>query len=187
MQLITEMLIGIGLAMDACAVSIAGGANTKKKGGMLRPAILAGVFFGIFQFGMLFIGGLGGESLRAFVSGIDHWVAFGLLAFIGGKMVIEALREPEERKVDLLDGRMLLLLALATSIDALGVGVGLAFAGDSLLSSAAVVGITTAAISAASVFVGHRYGSHIGNRMEIIGGMILIAIGANILQSHLFG
>jgi len=187
MDVLTSVFIGIGLAMDASAVSIAGGANAKKKKtGILRSALMAGLFFGAFQAGMIFLGGIGGESAKALVSGIDHWIAFALLAFVGGKMVIEAFREPEERKVDLLHIRMLFILAIATSIDALAVGVGLAFIDHSLIASAIIVGITTALISIASVFIGHSFGHRIGNKVEIVGGMILIAIGANILQSHLF-
>jgi len=186
MDPITDILIGIGLAMDASAVSIVGGANTGKP---IRAAILAGLAFGAFQAGMLLIGGMGGESVRSVVSGIDHWIAFALLAFVGGKMVLEAATKSRKgKKYDLLDASVLAALAIATSIDSLAVGFGIAFADNYyLLTTAITVGVVTAALSSASVLIGRRYGCEGGCKVEIAGGLILIAIGLNILRTHLGG
>lgn len=184
MDLITDILIGISLAMDASAVSMAGGAS-RKKDGLVRAAFLAALFFGAFQALMLFIGGVGGEGLKDPISGIDHWLAFGLLTIVGGKMILESRQPAEKRKVDLVDWKLLVFLALATSIDALGVGIGMAFIGNSLLQTAVVVGTITAAISFASVFVGNRYGHLFENKAEIAGGLVLILIGIKIVADHL--
>jgi putative Mn2+ efflux pump MntP len=180
----TAALAGIGLAMDASAVSMTGGMNSKK-GSLARAALLAALFFGGFQAMMLLLGGIGGAGLRELVSGIDHWIAFGLLAVVGGKMLHEAPHKSGDKKVDLLNARMLLVLAVATSIDALAVGVGMAFADHSLLEAAVIVGAVTAAISFASVYVGSRYGVALEGKAEAFGGIVLILIGLNILQSHL--
>jgi putative Mn2+ efflux pump MntP len=185
MDIFTEILIGIGLAMDAAAVSMAGGTGRKGNDGLLKAAILAAVLFGAFQAIMLFIGGVGGEALKEFVSGIDHWIAFGILAIVGGKMILESLQPAGKRKIDLLDGQLLVFLALATSIDALAVGIGMAFVDHSLLQTALVVGTMTAAISCASVFIGNRYGHLFENKAEIAGGLVLILIGIKILADHL--
>jgi putative Mn2+ efflux pump MntP len=183
-DILTAVLVGIGLAMDSSAVSMAGGAGSKKEG-LMNAALLTALFFGFFQGGMLLAGGLGGESLKAQVSQIDHWIAFGLLAAVGGKMLHESRHVCGGRKVDLLDARVLMLLGLATSIDALAVGVGVAFADHSLYETAAAVGLTTAAISFISVFAGQAYGHRLEGKAEAFGGIVLILIGLNILISHL--
>ncbi|MFH0738112.1 MAG: manganese efflux pump [Candidatus Micrarchaeota archaeon] len=185
MDISTSILIGIGLAMDCSAVSMAGGIG--RKADALKAAALAGLFFGAFQGGMLFLGGLGGESLKAAVSGIDHWIAFSALALVGGKMLLESRQKQDEGRIDLLDAKILLFLAIATSIDALAVGVGIAFVGDSVIGSALVIGATTAFISFSSVFIGQRYGASLENKAEIFGGVVLVLIGLNILLSHLSG
>jgi len=184
MDILTSILIGIGLAMDSSAVSMAGGIG--RKAGLAKASLLAGLFFGGFQTGMFFIGGLGGESLKSMISGIDHWVAFLMLAFVGGKMLYES-RHMEDKRVDLLDAKVLLFLALATSIDALAVGVGVAFTDRSVFESAIIVGITTALISSASVFIGNRFGAVLEGKAEGFGGIVLVLIGMNILLSHVLG
>jgi manganese efflux pump family protein len=181
----TAVLIGVGLAMDAAAVSMTGGANAKT-GSVAKAALLAALFFGAFQFGMLYAGGVGGEALKRAVSDIDHWVAFFLLCAVGGKMLLESRRAGgEDTKANLLDARILLVLALATSIDALAVGVGVAFADHSLIETAIIVGVATATISFFSVFIGSRFGCKLGGRAEVLGGAVLILIGLNILRTHL--
>ena len=187
MDILTNILIGIGLAMDCAAVSLAGGANTKTADGAktLKASLFAGLFFGFFQGAMMLLGGFGGEALKAFVSGIDHWIAFSLLAFVGAKMIYESFHGSEEKKTDLLDIRILTVLAIATSIDALVVGAWIAFANGIIGASALIVGITTAVISIASVHTGKRIGHLVDNKIEILGGIILLAIGTNILLSHL--
>ena len=180
---LTALLIGVGLSMDASAVSMTGGANAAK-GSLMGAAFRAAFFFGAFQGGMMLLGGAGGESLKGMISGIDHWVAFFLLAAVGGKMLLESRHMGEDKRVDLLDARVLVLLAIATSIDALAVGVGVAFADHSLLDTAAIVAATTAAISFASVFAGKKYGCALEGKAEVLGGAVLILIGLNILISH---
>lgn len=181
----TAAFVGIGLAMDASAVSMTGGMNSKK-GNLGRAALLAALFFGGFQAMMLFIGGIGGTGLKEMVSGIDHWIAFGLLSVVGGKMLLESRHMGRDKRVDLLDARLLLVLAIATSIDALAVGVGVAFADHTLLDTAIIVGAVTAAICFVSVYLGSRYGVALEGKAEAFGGIVLILIGLNILQSHLF-
>jgi putative Mn2+ efflux pump MntP len=185
MDILSGILIGIGLAMDSSAVSMAGG--MARKSDLVKAAMLAGLFFGGFQFLMFFLGGIGGEGLKSAIEGFDHWIAFLMLACVGGKMVYESRHIDEGRRVDLLDAKVLLFLAIATSIDALAVGVGVAFADSSIIETAIVVGITTAVISFASVFIGNRYGSILEGKAEAFGGFVLILIGLNILRSHILG
>ncbi|MFH0885252.1 MAG: manganese efflux pump [Candidatus Micrarchaeota archaeon] len=182
---ITALLIGIGLSMDASAVSMTGGANAKG-GSLTGAAFRAAFFFGAFQGGMLLIGGIGGESIKAVISEIDHWVAFFLLAAVGGKMLLESRHMGEDKRVDLLNARILILLAVATSIDALAVGIGIAFADHSLFDTAIIVASTTALISFASVFAGKKYGCALEGKAEAFGGIVLTLIGLNILLSHIF-
>jgi putative Mn2+ efflux pump MntP len=182
MDILVSILIGVGLAMDSSAVSMAGGIGRTSR--IVEAALLAGLLFGFFQALMLFIGGLGGEGLKDMVSGIDHWIAFLMLGIVGGKMLLES-RSKGDEKADLLDPRALLFLSFATSIDALAVGVGIAFAGDSLLETAVIVGATTAVISFFSVFIGKRYGAVLEGKAEALGGIVLIVIGLNILRTHI--
>ncbi len=186
MDLVTDILIGISLAMDCSAVSMAAGANTVKSR-LPAASLLAALFFGGFQAAMLFVGGLGGSALKEIISGIDHWIAFGLLALVGGKMILESRQAGKEERVNLLDLKVLLLLSVATSIDALAVGAGLAFANEMLIETALIAGATTAAISLVSVFAGDRFGTKLEGRAEIVGGILLVLIGLNILRSHLSG
>ena len=186
MDIVSIILIGIGVAMDSSAVSMAGGANTEKNS-LVRAAVYAAFFFGLFQGGMLLLGGLGGEGAKDAVKDIDHWVAFGLLAAVGSKMLHEARHTCDGRKTDLLSPRLIVLLAFATSIDALAVGVGVAFADHALYETAAAVAATTAVISFFSVFAGERYGCGLGGKAEALGGVVLVLIGINILISHLAG
>lgn len=186
MDLITNIFIGIGLAMDCAAVSLAGGASIQKGSGpkTIDAAVLAGLFFGFFQGAMMLLGGLGGQALRASVSGIGDWIAFILLAAVGLRMIYESFRGPEHKRTDLLDIRVLTLLAIATSIDALVVGTGIGFAGGIVWTGAAIVAIVTAVMTFVSVEAGKRIGHLIDNRIEIFGGLILLAIAANILLGH---
>ncbi len=190
MDILSDILIGIGLAMDCAAVSVAGGAAAEKqKKSVPKAALLAGAYFGVFQGLMLALGWLGGSGIRDFVSGIDHWIAFGLLGFIGAKMLVESFGGDGQgkKKIDLLAHDTLAVLAFATSIDAFVVGAGLAFTDSSIALSAIIVGITTAAISMLSAWLGSRHHKLFGNRIEILGGLILLGIGARILFSHLAG
>jgi manganese efflux pump family protein len=185
LDVLTIVLIAFGLAMDAFAVSIANGLTIK--GNRKQAALLTGVFFGGFQMLMPVIGWAIGLSLQGIITGIDHWIAFGLLAFIGSKMIYEALKnngeEPTEKTLKI---HTLLTLAVATSIDALMVGLSFAFLQTSILLPVAIIGFVTFLLSFFGFYFGCYLGKKLGHRIEIIGGLILILIGLRILLEHLF-
>lgn len=185
MDLITILLIGVGLAMDAFSVSITSGIVLKK------PTFLQGAkisfFFGLFQFLMPCIGYLLASSFSKYITAFDHWIAFVLLVFIGGKMLFEAFEEKDEEEIkNPLSLSTLLILSIATSIDALAVGVTFATMAVSVISASAIIGAVTFLICMAGVFLGKSFGSRLGNRAEIAGGAVLILIGIKILAEHLF-
>ncbi len=170
--------------MDAFAVSITNGITIKYL--RINNALKIAIFFGSFQAFMPLVGWLAGLSLRDFISGIDHWIAFGLLSLIGCKMIYESIKiESRGEKVDPLNVYVLLMLSLATSIDALAVGVSLAFLKISIVTPIIVIGIVTFLLSFLGVFVGNKSGHFFENKIEIIGGLILIGIGIKILVEHL--
>lgn len=180
---ITELLlIAIGLAMDAFAVAIGKGIAVGKV--TARHSLSAGVWFGGFQALMPIIGYWLGHSFAGFVESIDHWIAFGLLAIIGINMIREALSEEEGQDGD-FGFKTMFVMSIATSIDALAIGLSLAFLGVNIWFSAAIIGIVTFTISASGVYLGSIVGSRLGSRSGIIGGIILIAIGLKILIEHL--
>jgi len=184
MDLITICGIGIGLSMDAFAVSISCGLTIKnlKK----RNAFKIGAFFGSFQAVMPVIGWLAGLNLRELISGLDHWVAFMLLLIVGARMIYEATR-PEycERKIDPLKHKTLLLLSVATSIDALAVGLSFAFLNISIVLPVIIIGLITFSISFFGVLGGKKIGCYFRKKVEIAGGLILIGIGLKILVQHI--
>ena len=184
MQLATILLIAVGLAMDALAVSIVAGSVYQRL--RVRHAIRMALFFGGFQALMPIIGSLAGLGLRSYISAYDHWIAFGLLAFVGGKMIYEAFAiESAEKNLDPSSLAVVLALSVATSIDALAVGVTLSLLGRSILSAAAVIGLVTFALSYAGVCIGKCFGHIFESKIEIIGGLLLIGIGVKILVEHL--
>ncbi|KUK63472.1 MAG: Putative manganese efflux pump MntP [Methanoculleus marisnigri] len=185
MEFATTLLIAVGLAMDAFAVSISGGATIR--GGRARYALIVGALFGGFQAGMPVLGWLGGVTLASFVGAYGPWIAFLLLALIGGKMIVEAVRQDDE-SVQFATGSMatLLLLAVATSIDALAVGVTFAVLDTPIFWPAVTIGVVTFALSAAGVLIGSSLDRVFGQKVEILGGVILIGIGLRILLEHLF-
>jgi putative Mn2+ efflux pump MntP len=185
---VTEVLfIALALAMDAFAVSIASGATMKKL--EVRNAFKMGLFFGGFQTLMPVIGWFAGAGMKDYISGWDHWLAFGLLTFVGGKMIWEALRMKEAEECAAkdcpFDTGVLLLLSIATSIDALAVGITFSMLGVPIVMPVLVIGIVTFCLSAFGVRLGVKGGSYFENKIEILGGLILLAIGAKILFSHL--
>ncbi len=132
------------------------------------------------------VGWLAGLSVREFISTVDHWVAFGLLVFVGGKMIYEAtLMNEEEEAKDPMNIATLLILSLATSIDALAVGLSLSFINVTIITPAIIIGVVTFILSFAGVYIGSRFGHFLENRIEVVGGLILIGIGAKILVEHL--
>lgn len=182
--MITITVIAFGLAMDAFAVSITSGVTTRHL--RVNNALKIAIFFGSFQAIMPLIGWLAGLSLRNFISGIDHWVAFGLLSLIGCRMIYEAIEiDSSGKHTSLLSIYVLLMLSIATSIDALAVGISFAFLKISIAAFIIVVGTVTFLLSFLGVFIGNRFGHFFEKRIEIIGGLILIGIGVKILVEHL--
>jgi len=177
------LLVAVGLAMDCFSVAITSGLTMKET--RSKFALKIGASFGFFQSVMPFIGWLGGTSLLSVISGVDHWIAFALLGVIGGKMVYESLKKKGgEAKADPLKRHVLLTLSVATSIDALAVGVGFAFLEVAIPLPVAVIGVTSFMLSVLGVYLGDRFGKYLGTRMETIGGVILIGIGLKILLEH---
>lgn len=189
MALVIELfLLGVGLSMDAFAVSVCKGLGMRKLN--KKQALIIGLYFGGFQALMPFVGWLLGSQFQKYITSIDHWIAFILLGFIGGKMMIEAVREwNEEEVVDVMDApidhKNMLVLAVATSIDALTVGITFAFLGTPIVEAITIIGITTMLISIAGVVVGNFFGSRYKSKAEFIGGLILVLLGLKILLEHL--
>jgi putative Mn2+ efflux pump MntP len=186
-QLFTVLGIGLGLAMDAFAVSVVSGSVFRelKVAHVFRMAF----FFGAFQAFMPLLGYAAGQTVADYIKQIDHWVAFGLLAIIGGKMIFEALKfeQVEKRARDPANLAVVLTLSLATSIDALAVGITLSLVTESILTAVAAIGIITFVLSYAGVEFGRRARHFIENKIEIAGGVILVLIGVKILLTHLIG
>ena len=184
MTLTELVIIAIGLSMDAFAVSIGKGLSLRSV--RLRDYLLAGLWFGGFQALMPLVGYACGVSFAEAVASIDHWIAFVLLAIIGGKMVRDALAGEEESSDADFSVRTMFLLAVATSIDALAVGVSFAFLHVDLTRSVITIGLTTALFSAAGVQIGHLFGNRWRSHAELLGGVVLISMGLKILVEHLF-
>lgn len=180
-------LIGVGLSMDAFAVSVCKGLAMEKIN--KKQAVVIGLYFGGFQALMPLLGWLLGVRFQKYIVSIDHWVAFALLAFIGGKMILEAVRDREDQEIgqkDLpLNHREMLIMAVATSIDALAVGITFAFLDVPIAEAVTVIGCTTFVLSIAGVVVGNFFGTRYKKKAEISGGVILILIGLKILMEHL--
>jgi len=184
MDIITIMFIAVGLAMDAFAVSITSGITIKHL--RIRNVFKIALFFGSFQAIMPLVGWLAGLSLKDFISGVDHWIAFGLLSLIGLKMIYESLKmDTNEKEINPLNIYVLLVLSVATSIDALAVGISFAFLDISIITPIIIIGIVTFLLSCLGTFVGDRVGHFFEKKIEIIGGLILIGIGIRILVEHL--
>ena len=180
---LTEIfLVGIGLSMDAFAVSICKGLKMHKLN--LMQTALISFFFGFFQALMPFLGWLIGTSFYRYVEKVDHWIAFFLLAVIGIKMIIEAFKNEEETDIG-FDLKELFLLAIATSIDAFAVGITFAFLKIDIFISVLIIGITTFVFSATGVFIGHKFGEICKRKAEVAGGVILLLIGIKILLEGL--
>ena len=184
MEMITVIAIAFGLAMDAFAVSLTSGIAIRHL--RIKHALKLAIFFGSFQAIMPLIGWLAGLSLKDFISGVDHWIAFGLLSLIGCKMIYESFKiEPAVRAINPLNVYVLLILSVATSIDALAIGVSFAFLRISIATPIIVIGVVTFLLSFLGTFVGNRFGHFFEKKIEILGGFILIGIGIRILVQHL--
>lgn len=187
MDWLTLFLIAIALAMDAFAVALGVGISVSPLTG--RHLFRLGFHFGLFQALMPIIGWLAGLSIRTWIEDYDHWIAFGLLLFVGGKMLFEAFYDDPDktRESDPTRGLTLLILSLATSIDALAVGLTLAMLGVSVWVPSLVIGLVAGVLTLAGMLLGRRVGSLWGKRVEIFGGVVLCAIGIKILLQHLQG
>jgi putative Mn2+ efflux pump MntP len=179
-------LIGVGLSMDAFAVSVCKGLSMRKVN--WTYALVIALFFGVFQALMPIIGFFLGSAFLWLIEPIDHWIAFGLLAIVGVNMIVEAVREDDScppDDVSRIDFKELFMLAIATSIDALAVGISFALLSVSIWSSALLIGLTTFVLSLIGVVVGNAFGSRFKKASAIVGGVILLTIGAKILCEHL--
>lgn len=182
MSIIEVLILSFGLAMDAFAVSICQGLAIKDK--PIQHGIISGFYFGGFQALMPLIGYLLGSRFSHFISSVDHWIAFVLLSIIGGKMVKES-RESDDCPLADYTPKGMVPLAIATSIDALVIGITLAFLQVNLFLSVSLIGVITFCMCVIAVSIGHRFGSAIKSKSELLGGLILIAIGIKILVEHL--
>ncbi len=180
---VTVFLTGIGLAMDAFAVAICKGLKMQKL--ELKQMGLIALFFGGFQALMPLIGWGLGKSFESYIKSIDHWVAFGLLLFIGGKMAYESFKAEEDECCERFDIKELLIMAIATSIDALAVGIAFALKDINIFVAIAIIGIVTFILSALGVLIGHKFGAVYKSKAELAGGIILILIGLKILLEDL--
>ena len=183
MGVLEILLISVGLAMDVFAVSVCKGLAMNKMS--WKKAIIIGLYFGIFQAGMPIIGYYLGVSFESFVTSIDHWIAFGLLAFIGGNMIKEAFDKESEEANDDIGMKTMLLLAVATSIDALAIGITFALLDINLALAVSMIGIITFILSIIGVKIGNRFGIKYKSKAEFAGGLILILLGVKILIEHL--
>lgn len=178
------VLIALGIAMDTFAVSIAKGIVIERK--RRKSALILASFFGGFQMLMPAIGYFAGLSFREAIMGIDHWIAFGLLTLIGSKMIYDSTKKEDGKKDETLKLHSVVTLSVATSIDALMVGLSFAFLQTSVLEPILVIGLVTFSLSLLGFFFGCDLGRVFGNKIKIVGGLILIAIGLRILLEHLF-
>ncbi len=176
------LLIAVGLSMDAFAVSVCKGLSVKRL--QWKHALLAGLYFGGFQFLMPVLGWLLGSRFEHLITSVDHWIAFILLSLIGFGMIRESFDETEELDDD-FGVRTMLTMAVATSIDALAVGITFAFLAVDILPAAGLIGVTTFLLSALGIAVGGHFGERYRSKAELAGGLILILIGLKILLEHL--
>lgn len=184
MDLTSIFGIALALAMDAFAVALAAGVTLERITG--RHLFRFGFHFGLFQAMMPVIGWLAGITVQRWIAAYDHWIAFGLLAFVGIKMIREAFEEEDEAAAtDPTRGMTMVMLAIATSIDALAVGLSLGMLGVSVWLPAAVIGLVCGVLTVTGMLLGGRIGQLWGQRVEVLGGLVLCGIGLKILLEHL--
>ena len=183
MSLIELFLIAVGLSMDAFAVSICKGLSVRKA--EPRHSLIVGAYFGGFQALMPAIGYVLGRQFESLITSVDHWIAFVLLGFIGGNMIREALKGEQEELDDSFTFRTMLPLAIATSIDALAMGVTFAFLQVQIVPAVLFIGVTTFVLSAVGLKVGNVFGAKYKSRAELFGGVVLVLMGIKILLEHL--
>jgi len=184
MNFISILIIAIGLGMDAFSVAIGVGATARVLSFM--PVFRISFHFGLFQVLMPIAGWFAGMTVANVIAGYDHWIAFGLLAFVGGKMIKESFNKEEKvHASDPTKGVTLIILSVATSIDALAVGLSFAFLKIPILYPSIIIGIVAFIMTAIGMFFGERLGRIVGKRVEVVGGLILIGIGVKILIDHM--
>lgn len=185
MSIIEIVILAIGLSMDSLAVSVTGGAMIRNC--TICNMVKIGSFMGITQAGMTVIGYLAGVGFQKYITSYDHWIAFILLLYLGGKMIYDSTQDKEEDcKTNPLRNKTLFGLAIATSIDALAIGISLAILKSTIVIEASLIGIVTFLMSVFGVYFGSRFGRKVDLKLDLIGGLILIGIGTKILIEHLF-
>ena len=184
MGLFTIIIIALGLAMDAFAVSIVSGSAYKQLN--VKHAFRIAVFFGGFQALMPLIGSLAGMSVKEYIANYDQWIAFGLLSAVGGKMIYESFKiAPAQENFNPSSILVLLVLSVATSIDALVIGITLSFLKVSIATAVVIIGLVTFVLSYLGVFIGKKFGHFFENKIQALGGLGLIALGAKTMLEHL--
>lgn len=185
MSIIEIVLLAIGLSMDSLAVSVTGGAMIRKC--TVYNMVKIGSFMGITQAVMTVLGYLTGVGFQKYITAFDHWIAFVLLLYLGGKMIYDSTQDKDEDcKTNPLCNKTLFGLAIATSIDALAIGISLAILKSDIIIQASLIGIVTFLMSVSGVYFGSRFGRKVDLKLDLIGGLILIGIGTKILIEHLF-
>ena len=183
MEIFEVLLISLGLAMDAFAVSVCKGLSMEKMN--WKKAIIIGLYFGLFQALMPVLGYFLGTAFEQFITSIDHWIAFALLGAIGRNMIKESFNKNSENCNDNIDIKTMVILAIATSIDALAVGITFACLRINIVLPVISIGIITFILSVIGVKIGNKFGDKYENKAEFIGGLILILLGIKILLEHL--
>ena len=183
MQIWEIILLGIGLSMDAFAVAICKGLSSEKFS--IKSALIVGLWFGLFQALMPLAGYFLTGLVAGYIEFIDHWIAFALLGFIGGKMIFEAVKGEEKQDASVAF-KVMLPLAVGTSIDAMAAGITLAFSAVNIFIAIAIIGVITFVLSAIGVKIGNIFGAKFKSKAEILGGVVLILLGLKILIEHLF-
>jgi putative Mn2+ efflux pump MntP len=184
MQTVVTFMIAVGLAMDAFAVSL--GVGTTGQAKKVRPVFRLAFHLGLFQGLFTFLGWLAGSNIATLISSIDHWIALGLLSFVGVRMLRSGLDSLDDsRRDDPSRGLSLVIVSVATSIDALAVGLSLGMLQAGILNACLIIAVVTSALSLFGLLAGSRLGERFGKRMEVLGGLLLIGIGLRILLTHI--
>jgi putative Mn2+ efflux pump MntP len=182
MSLFDLFILAVGLSMDAMAVAVCKGLSVQKL--KFRHALITGLYFGGFQAAMPLLGYLLGIRFQAYIESVDHWIAFVLLGVIGANMIKESFGDAEECNCSFCP-RAMLPMAVATSIDALAVGVTFAFLQVKIIPAVSLIGVITFALSAVGVYIGHFFGARFKSKAELAGGIVLVLMGIKILLEHL--
>ena len=181
----TSILIGIGLAMDSFTVSL--GIGTSGQANYRRARFRLIFHFGLFQAGMTIIGWFAGNTVAEYIQAIDHWVAMALLAYVGGSMIRSGLNPGNKSyQIDPSKGTLLIVLSIATSIDAMAVGLSMAMLDEPWLIPVIIIGLVTWGFSSIGLLAGDKLGGKFGKRMEVLGGLILLGIGIRVVITHIF-